>query len=282
MENNVNNVSNINEANSETGYKVRKPKRKRTKKIIVLDIIIVLLVIGIGVCVYQLGSYYIGNMQQEKEFDKIRSVDQETEAQRKARYAKLYEENKDFVAWINIEGAGINYPVMQTKNDFEYYLRRNFKKEYSRKGTPFLSPDSEMDPAGMYTLMFGHHMRDKSMFSGLLRYKEESFFKLHKKIRYDMLEHTAEYEIFGAVLTDATGEENQFPVYSFYNYSTEGEYAKFIGQIKSKSLIKSDLEPKYPDKLIALSTCEYSQKDGRMVVFGVLKSEREYKTDEKK
>ncbi|MDR0886755.1 MAG: class B sortase [Clostridiales Family XIII bacterium] len=262
---------------------IAKQKKKRSVASIIINIIIILLVIVIAVCAYKLLSYYIGNAKEEKAFDQVRmpTVAEETtitDADIVAHYKDLLAQNADFVGWITMPGTQIDYPVMQTISDPEFYLKRDFSKEDSSKGTPFMSERSTAIPQSLSMLIFGHHWKDGSMFQNLDKFKEPDYFDTHKTIIFDTVEYRAEFEVIGAVVTDWTGDNDSFKVYSFDNNGDEAYYNDYLAQVKSRSIIQSDFEPTYPQKLIALSTCEYSRKNGRIVVIGAEVNHHEWET----
>ena len=115
----------------------------------------------------------------------------ETENSLLAVYRALAEQNADMVGWIRIEGTTIDYPVMQTPDDFNFYLRRNFDKEYSNLGTPYIQENCDLKTSDNL-ILYGHHMLDGGMFSDLDLYKKKSFWEKHKTIRFDTLDEIAE------------------------------------------------------------------------------------------
>ena len=115
----------------------------------------------------------------------------ETENSLLAVYRALAEQNADMVGWIRIEGTTIDYPVMQTPDDFNFYLRRNFDKEYSNLGTPYIQENCDLKTSNNL-ILYGHHMLDGGMFSDLDLYKKKSFWEKHKTIRFDTLDEIAE------------------------------------------------------------------------------------------
>ncbi len=94
----------------------------------------------------------------------------------------LYAENDDIVGWIQIPDTRINYPVMQTKNQNEYYLRKNFQKEYSIAGTPFMDVESDIDLPTLNWTIYGHNMKSGTMFHDLLEYADEPFIRNTKPL----------------------------------------------------------------------------------------------------
>lgn len=103
-------------------------------------------------------------------------------------------ENSDFVGWIKIDGTHINYPVMKSSTP-DYYLHRNFNKEYSYYGTPYLSDKSDTMKPTDNIVIYGHNMRDNTMFGDLSKYKSKEFFEKHRYIYFDTLVDLGKYEV---------------------------------------------------------------------------------------
>lgn len=101
-----------------------------------------------------------------------------------AKYKELYLQNEDMVGWISIDGTTINYPVMQTKDNPNYYLKRNFEKEYSDLGTPYIQEDCDLLSSDNL-IIYGHHISGNRMFGALEDYKSKSFYEEHKTIHFD-------------------------------------------------------------------------------------------------
>lgn len=118
---------------------------------------------------------------------------------------QLWEKNQDLAGWLSIEGTAIDYPVMHTAQDEEYYLRRAFDRSNSVSGTPFLA-------AGCFTgcgnyIIYGHNMKDGSMFAALLNYADDTFWEEHPTIRFDTLEETGTYQVLAAFYIDVSLSE---------------------------------------------------------------------------
>ena len=188
------------------------------------------------------------------------------------RYSKLKEENPDFAGWIQIPGTTIDYPVMYVAGDNDTYLYANFKKEWDGGGTPFIEGACSLTPVSDNLIIYGHHMNDKSMFQPLMNYKEKDFYEDHKTILFDTVGERGTYEIVAVILTRAlyVGEEG-FRYYGYLDFHSEEEFNYYWENIRSMALYETDIEPVYGDKLITLSTCEYSQEDGRLAVIAVKK-----------
>ena len=114
-------------------------------------------------------------------------------------------------------------------------------------------------------IIYGHHMNSGKMFADLEKYKDEGFYEEHPTILFRTIWGNEQYQIFVAFTTPVyTG--NDFDYYSFIKAGTVEDYKKFVASVKEKSLYQTGTTAKYRDKLLTLSTCEYSQKNGRMVL----------------
>lgn len=173
--------------------------------------------------------------------------------------------NSDVIGWIKINGTNIDYPVMQNG---DYYLHRNIYKNYSSHGTPYLAKYCNVQYSNNL-IIYGHHMNDNSMFAQLDDYKKNSFYNKHKFIKFysyynrQTIEKT--YEIAIAFKTVAYSEEG-FKYYNYTNFNDIQELNEFLSNCRNLQCYDTGVDIKYGDKLITLSTCEYSQKNGRMVI----------------
>lgn len=180
------------------------------------------------------------------------------------KYAAVYEQNSDFVGWISIEGTNIDYPVMQTVDNPNYYLKRSFEKQYSDYGVPYVQENCDLGLSDN-CVVYGHHMNNGSMFADLCKYADEDFYREHKTIRFDTLSGFGEYEVVAAFKTVAYSEQG-FKYYHFVNAEDENAFNEYISQCKELALYDTGVTAEYGDRLITLSTCEYSRQNGRMVV----------------
>jgi sortase B len=153
---------------------------------------------------------------------------------------------------------------MQTKYNPEYYLKRNFYKEYSSYGTPFLAGECNLETSENL-IIYGHHMQNSKMFGTLENYKSKEYYDNHKIINFYTLDDVEKYEIF-AVFKTTLYQSNTFKYYQNIELDTEEDYLNFINQCCSLSFYNTNIIPEYKDKLITLSTCEYSAKNSRLVV----------------
>lgn len=176
----------------------------------------------------------------------------------------LHEENPDCIGWLRIEGTVIDYPVMYHPAEENYYLHRDFYGEYSANGCLFLSELCNSKTSDNL-IIYGHHMNSGKMFAALDQYKDVQFYREHPLISYNTLEGEETYQVFAVFCTPVyTG--NDFPYYTFTKAEDAEEYQEYIDAVKGRSLYDTGTSAVFGDKLLTLSTCEYSQKNGRIVV----------------
>lgn len=182
------------------------------------------------------------------------------------RYDNLYAQNPDLFGWISIEGTPINYPVMHTPDDPEHYLRRAFDGSYSLSGVPFLDADCCMD-CGNY-LIYGHNMKNGTMFASLLDYGNEEFRLEHPIIRFDTMDASGEYEVLAAFYAEIYRVEDQgvFRYYTYTDLTNEDVFNEYLQKVYDASLYETGVSAKYGDQLLTLSTCSYHAENGRFVV----------------
>ncbi|MFV0465678.1 MAG: class B sortase [Lachnospiraceae bacterium] len=182
-------------------------------------------------------------------------------------YQALYQLNSDFVGWIYIEGTKIDYPVMQSLDSPNFYLKHDFYKEYSNYGCPYVQENCEVASPSDNIIIYSHHMKNGSMFADLEKYKSLDFWKEHKIVHFDTLTEQSTYEILSVFKMSA--DENSGDIFKFYNFIDavdEESFDKFIQECKEISIYDTGVEAAFGDKIISLVTCEYSQENGRMVV----------------
>lgn len=202
--------------------------------------------------------------KQERIFEEITNVvsEKESKEEKEVDIAKLYTINNDIVGWIKVDKTNINYPIMQTKDRPNFYLRKNFYKEYSILGTPYLEENCNIETSDNL-IIYGHNINGGKMFGELENYKKEKYYKSHQNINFYTVHGKEEYEIIFVFKTVAY---KGFEYYKFCNANNEREFNTFIRKCKELSFYNTNKTAKYGDRLITLSTCEYSNRDGRLVI----------------
>lgn len=187
----------------------------------------------------------------------------------KPDFSALLAENDDFVGWLTVEGTNIDYPVMQTPGDEEYYLHRNFYKQYDYSGVPFCNAAADVERPSDNIVIYGHHMRAGTMFNHLTLFQDSEFYAKHKTFTFDTIYRTGTYEIVAVCLTHVN--EGAFKYWEVTD-CTENEFNEYVNWLASKSLYKTDGidDVEYGDRLVTLSTCAYHTTNGRLIVVGKL------------
>ena len=223
-------------------------------------------------------KHYIDSEKQSELYDNLIETIEKTDTEKDTMtysqdksflsdYQDLYLQNNDMVGWIKIEDTKINYPVMQSKDNPNFYLKHGFDKAYTDYGCPYIQENCDVDIPSDNLIIYGHNMKDSSMFSGLMKNTDKSFWESHKTISFDTLTEKCDYEIIAAFKTVVyTDSPESFKYYQFINADTGDEFNAYITKCKELALYDTGVTAEYGDKLITLSTCEYSRNNGRMVV----------------
>lgn len=190
-----------------------------------------------------------------------------SEPEKQASYQNLYWENTDMVGWIQIEGTNIDYPIMQTPADPTYYLKHDFEKNYTDYGCPFMQANCDALAPSDNLIIYGHNMKDGSMFADLAKYRSKDFWQTHKTVRFDTELGSSAYEIFAVIHTTVQADDaDAFPFYWFVDAASPEEFADYVSACKAQALYDTGISAEYGDKLLTLSTCDNITDDGRLLV----------------
>lgn len=170
--------------------------------------------------------------------------------------------NSDYQFWINVEGTNIDYPVVQG-SDNDFYLNHDFNKNYLPAGSIFLDYRNDFE-TDYNTVIYGHHMRNSTMFGQMEKFKKEDFFEKNKTITLTSENAIYEYEIFAIGVYDADFG------YNTVNFNDEDDFNNFLDKILSKSMYSRNIVNS-SDKIITLSTCSYEYDNARTAIFAVRK-----------
>lgn len=194
---------------------------------------------------------------------------EDTGTQEVISYQRFFDENEDMIGWLQIPGTEIDYPVMQTMEDEEYYLYRNFFKENDRNGTLILDTDSDINKTSNNLIIHGHNMKSGAMFAGLVDFENEEYAREHNKIVFYTEDEKREYELIAVFRSKVYSVEDKvFKYYQFFEAQNQEEFDDFYNNIKKMSEFDTGITAEYGDEFITLSTCVYHTKDGRLVVVG--------------
>ena len=254
------------------------------KKTILNVLMIVCILVAVG-CGGYLGYYYYTSYQTENEFDDLRNLvsdkkttkrtDQTDSAEEfvdvdgvfiQKKFEQLYKKNKDFIGWITIDDTHIDYPVMYSPSDQEggeYYIHRDYDGKYSSAGLPFIDANCSVNPATDNIIIYGHNMKNGSMFGHLKKFVESD--ETYKKSKYFWIltpEKSYRYEIISAYTTGVNSD-----TYTLFKGPGE-EFEQYLQKIKGYSEIQTEEnELTIKDKIVTLSTCTGNEST-RFVVQG--------------
>lgn len=168
--------------------------------------------------------------------------------------------NPETVGWISIENTHINYPVVRHDNN-EFYLTNGFERKRNGSGCIFMdyrnmSPDKDVN-----TILYGHHMKDSSMFRDLVLYKNKNFFSTNGRVVFNSPDKKYEWQVFSVYVAET--DDFDYLMTSFKDKKT---YAGYIKAIKDRSLFSSEISVSTDDRILTLSTCSYESANARTVV----------------
>lgn len=175
-------------------------------------------------------------------------------------FSVLKQENEDIVGWLYLEDSPINYPVVQSY-DNDYYLRRLVNGEYNIAGSLFMDYRNDSNLEDNNTIIYGHNMKNNTMFGSLQEYKNQNYYDNHKVMYYFTPEKNYIIELFTGYTISVESD--------IYDLSVID--SSKLEELISKSDFESNTKVTEEDKIITLSTCAYEYDGARYVVMGVLK-----------
>jgi len=182
-------------------------------------------------------------------------------------YAESYQANDDMAAWLVIPGTNIDYPVMWTPRDENFYLYKDFNGKKNSNGSLILDTDSCIDPLTTNLIIHGHNMKSGAMFGNLTDYEDPDYYQDHKDIILYTQECQRNYEVIAVFRSQVFRKsDNVFKFYKFFQADTEEEFQDFYTNIKDMSLYDTGVTANFGDRFITLSTCVYHVENGRFVV----------------
>lgn len=265
-----------------------------------IRVIVILLVIA-AVCLGCVGGYlFIQEQRAGEEYDTLRemvksdsesddeeevasvSSDEEEEAGTEADstsveipidFETLQAENPEIYAWITVDGTEVDYPIVQSATDNSYYLTHTVSGESKTEGAIFTENYNTTTFEDPNTVIYGHNMRNGSMFASLHDFMDKDFFDNHKDITIYTPDQILHYQIFAAYLTDDRH------IMLSYDFSDDDVYEQYLYEIQSQrgvqSFVDDSVELDTDSKIITLSTCYANRDSERYLVQAVLTSTEE-------
>lgn len=184
----------------------------------------------------------------------------------------LVSRNSDCIGWLSIENTAVDYPVMHTPDRPQKYLRRNFYQQYSDSGVPFLDYRCTLDSDNL--IIFGHNMRNGTMFSALKDYLNDGHPASHPTILLETEDGAHEFKIFAVVSVDKLDTW-----YNFIHAETEDDFNDAIQRIIQNAHYTDGDIPEYGDRLLTLSTCYGSTRSSRLIIIAREEKANVWKTE---
>ncbi len=245
----------------------REQNKKKLHKNIIITILVIIAILALVYIIYQIYN----NKKDEKQYEELAEtmdiVSEENINEKLQKLQELNNMNNEIVAWIDIPETKISYPVLHADNN-DFYLTHDYNKQYSESGSLFLDKDVDMSKPSSNFLIYGHRNKNGLMFEELINYKDKEFYENHKNINFTTLNEDTTYEIMAVFYSRVyyKRETNVFRYYYFIDANSKEEYDEYVKNSKEASIYDTGVDAEYGDQLLTLSTCEYSQDNGRFVV----------------
>ncbi len=254
--------------------KSKAKKRKRAPLSLGRKIVLVICMIVFFGSAGVLLDYYINGMREENAFADLGKYEATEDLVTDkgtviGKYAELYKTNNDIIGWVKIKDTKLDYPVMQTQDDPEHYLHLNFDEEYAASGTPFMDAGSDIFVPTSNFLIYGHNMKNGTMFHDLLKYESKEFYDEHKTFTFDTIYKggQGEYQVIAAAYSKIYPKDStKFKYYQYAGITTEAEFNEYVSGVKALSIYDTGVTAEYGDQLVTLSTCAYHTEEGRFFV----------------
>lgn len=219
-------------------------------------------------------SFLLSEVSIPKEEKEIPDEEEVIKTERMLQVEELQKENPDIIGWLEVPNTYVNFPVLQGE-DNDFYLNHDYKKQKSKNGAIFLDFKYDWSLPSSNLLIYGHNMKNNTMFQDLLKYKNEEFYKQNPNIRFTTISEDVNYEIIAVIESKVYYETNPkiFEYYTFINAENEEQYNYYIDNVKALSLYDTGKTAEFGEQLMTLSTCAYHTKDGRFAI--ILKKSNE-------
>ena len=192
-------------------------------------------------------------------------TEKETEAETEAPYvspidfAPLLATNPDTIGWIRVPDTKIDYPIVQSP-DNQYYLHKDFEGKDSVYGTIYLDADSKPDFSGWNNPIYGHHMKDGSMFKDVVKFKDQDFFENHRYFEIYTPERTIHLKTLGCYYSDSNG------IVRKTSFKSQASFDKWVSERLAPCSFAEVPEQPF-DSMFVLVTCSYEKNDARTLLF---------------
>lgn len=244
--------------------------RKLKKKVVnsIYNILILICVIGFNTTLFIIlrdhQSFQLADQNYQEIRDlRIMSNQDDPIGNTSIDFESLSKINPDIIGWIGFEGLEIDYPVVQTK-DNEFYLNHLFSLEKNKLGAIFVDYRNKSDLSDRNTIIYGHNMKNGSMFSSLTNYKSQDYYDANPDILLVTKEKKYRVDFFAGLVVDGSYESVRF------SFSDEDDFNQYINSLEDMSTFKSSVIVGPQDRIISLVTCSYEFNNARYALYGKL------------
>lgn len=252
--------------------------KKKKRNIIILSVLILVFVLSVGFII----AYFVKQNNAKDEYEEIKekakvSVEKEVKDSEEESdepyvspidFEELWKTNEEIYAWIQIPGTEIDYPIAQRADDDAYYLNHTIEGTEGLPGSIYTEAVNSKEFTDFNTVIYGHNMKNGSMFAGLHKYEDKEFLEENPYVYIYLPDRTLKYQIFAAVVFD-----DRHIMHSF-DYSTPEGCQRFLDEIKGVRTMESgfdeNVEVGTDSNIITLATCIGGQPDNRWLVEAVL------------
>ncbi len=212
---------------------------------------------------YKITSYFYNSQSNKKIYKELSKEYESREENDHIKEKSLKTINKNILAWIKVPNTKINYPIVRGDDNL-FYLNHDINNNLSIHGSIFMDyRNKNSDDKNL--ILYGHHMKDGTMFKDLVKYKDVDFFKENDIIYLDVDGEILEYEIFAVIVTDGDSD------YISIDFNNSDEFLNYIEKIKRNSLLKRDIIFNGDEDILTLSTCSYEFDNARTAIYAVKK-----------
>ncbi len=252
------------------------PNRRDNGKQILIKIFFILALLTLCISVGILTGYFLSARHQDAIVERSRDLwhrthtvsDGSKTADDQELLRVMREENSDFRGWLTISGTNIDHPVFQAR-DNSFYLSHNQQKKTASCGALFFDARHIIteEKTDQNLVIYGHNMRNGSMFGTLSRLRSLSFYQQNPTITFSALSHTANYRIYAVFLLNAAKEDDGGYIYNIYRnrFIDQDDFDAWVSEAKERSFIHTGVDVMPTDRIITLVTCAYDFEDARLV-----------------
>lgn len=253
-------------------------RRKKRRRVPIVLIVALVLCLGMVIfCGSQLAGIFLEYKEGTDEYDELKKYvekelpdvpyNEDTSAEegeevreQRIAFEELKAQNEDVIGWIEIPDTEISYPLMQGDDD-QYYLKHTFSGNKNSAGSIFVEYQNKPDLTDRHTIIYGHNMKNGSMFGGLKEYRNASYLVEHPMVYIDLEDGTHAYQIFSCYETPANS--NTYTI--GFASQPDGRYEQFVQTLKNSSAYDTGIDVSKNDRVITLSTCT-KRSENRFVV----------------